>query len=742
MAEGKFAAVILPLAARRADHPYYYRVPPPLVEQIKIGSWVEVPLRSRRVRGWVVDLADECPVADAKEVVRVLGDFTAFNQELLTLSKWIAQAYLCPLGTVLKALGPAWLAQPSREKQQEVVRLAVPPAVAESACEAMGRRAPRQVQVLTALLARGEQTSLDIKELGVDRSVLRALEARGLVKLEQQTGIQRFKEGKVGPGARPSPFNLNKGQRAALTEIQKALREGRFQAFLLHGVTGSGKTEVYLQAIAATLALGKQAIFLVPEIALTPQMVGYLQERFGPKVAVLHSRLSHQERSEAWQRLARGQASVAVGARSAVFAPVPRLGLIVVDEEQESSYKQEVAPRYHTRDVVLKRAQLASAVVLLGSATPSLETYYWAQRGFYKLLRLEERVDGRALPKVKIVDMRQELRLGNPGIFSRYLEERLGAALARGEQTLLFLNRRGYHAFLVCRNCGEALRCRSCDITLTYHRKAPALRCHYCGFSLQEPPPCPVCGDHAWLGLGSGTQRVEEEIYGRWPQARVLRLDSDSLSHRGAHEEIYEAFRRGDADILVGTQMVAKGFNFPMLTLVGVINADVTLNLPDFRARERTFQLLTQVAGRAGRGEKPGEVVVQTYFPEDYSIQAACCHDYLAFYQKEIRQRQRFGYPPFGHLVLLMASAPKEDLARAAAEELNQYLVKEELPGVTILGPAPAPLAKLQGRYRYQLILKGKPLSLLRETVKKVLASWRPKSQVRVAVDINPLLLI
>lgn len=740
LGEQKFAAVILPLATGKADQPYfYYRVPPALAPEIQIGSWVEVPLRSRRVRGWVVELVPACPVADPKDILRVLSPFPAFNQELLALSKWVAQTHLCSLGAVLKALGPVWLARPTEERRRRVVRLAVPAAVAQEAREALAKRAPKQAGVLASLLAEGAKAGLDLETLGANREVIRALEARGLVRLED-AGAEAAETGATAPGQ--EPFALNAGQRAALAEIEAALRQGGFKAFLLHGVTGSGKTEVYLRAIATALSLGKQAIFLVPEIALTPQMVSYLRERFGSSVVVLHSRLSQKERATAWQRLAQGQASVAVGARSGVFAPVPRLGLIVVDEEQESSYKQEVTPRYHTRDVALKRAQLASAVVLLGTATPSLETYYWAQQGYFRLLRLDERVDGKALPRVQIVDMRQELRSGNAGIFSRYLEERLSSALARGEQALLFLNRRGFHAFLVCRNCGEALRCRACDITLTYHRRAPVLRCHYCGYSLAVLPPCPICGDRAWLGLGSGTQRIEEEISRRWPQVRVLRLDRDVLSYRGAHVEIYEAFRRGEADILVGTQMVAKGFNFPRLTLVGVINADITLNLPDFRARERTFQLLTQVAGRAGRGERPGEVVVQTFFPEDYSIQAASHHDYQAFYQKEIKQRQRLGYPPFASLVLLMISAPREDEARAAAEELGRLLTKGVQPGTAVLGPAPAPLAKLQGRYRYQLILKGRPLRLLREMARQALAAWQPKGQVRVAIDINPLLLL
>lgn len=735
-----FAAVVLPLTRRPGgDRPYFYRVPPDLAGRLQVGSPVEVPLRAGRTRGWVVALLDACPVADVKEITRVLADVPAFNAELYSLAKWIAGTYLCPLGAVLRALGPARLGRPAAGAVRRAVRLAVSPAAAQQSREALAGRAPQQAKVLDALLAGGPGVPLDVRALGVDRRVLQRLSERGLVKLEEEA----VDAPAPAEGEREGPaLRLNRDQEAALAAVRQALEAGRFATFLLHGVTGSGKTEVYLRAIAAAVALGKQAIFLVPEIALTPQMVASLRGRFGSEVAVLHSRLSPQERSRAWQRLAQGEASVAVGARSGIFAPVPRLGLIVMDEEQESSYKQEVVPRYHAREAVLKRAQLASAVVLLGSATPSLESYYRAERGLYRLLRLPARADGRPLPSVRVVDMRQELREGNPALLSRYLTERLSAALARGEQALLFLNRRGYHAFLVCRHCGAALRCRACDITLTYHREGPALRCHYCGFSLTAAPPCPTCGAEAWLGLGSGTERVEGEIRRYWPRARVLRLDADAVRRRGAHEEVYAAFREGEADILVGTQMAAKGFHFPRLTLVGVVNADVTLNLPDFRARERTFQLLAQVAGRAGRGERPGEVIVQTFFPEDYSIQAARDHDYLSFYRREMRQRQRLGYPPFTRLILLVVSAPAAEKAKEAAAALGRLLVQEKLPGTMVLGPAPAPLSRLENRYRYQLILKGDAGGRLRQMVRQALAAWRPGREIRLAIDVDPIFML
>ncbi|MGB9886244.1 MAG: replication restart helicase PriA [Moorellales bacterium] len=734
MGEDKYAAVVLSVGGGPASQPYYYRIPTALRSRVRVGSQVVVPLRSRRVRGWVVELVDECPVAETKEVEKVLGDLPAFGPELLELAKWMARTYLCPLGVALKALGPSWLLTPLKE--EAAVRLAVPEEMAQYWLEELNRRAPKQAEVLARLLRVSASYPVPVEQLGADRRTLRCLQERGLVRIEPKAVAPTFSPG------RPPSYPLTPAQRQALVDITEAVRAHQFRSILLHGVTGSGKTEVYLQAIAATLAAGRQAIFLVPEIALTPPMVGQLRERFGNQVAILHSQLSAGERRQAWHRLARGEIGVAVGARSAVFAPVPRLGLIVIDEEHETSYKQENPPRYHAREVAWKRAQLASAVLLMGSATPSLETYFWAHRGVIKLLTLGERVDRRRLPEASIVDMREELRQGNPGILSRYLEYRLEQTLNRGEQAVLFLNRRGYHTVLVCRQCGQPWRCRSCDISLTYHRQDHRLRCHYCGFSTTPAASCPACGSRDWIGLGTGTQRVEEELKVRWPRARILRLDTDVIRHRGVYQDVYEAFRKGEAEILLGTQMVAKGFNFPRVTLVGVINADVTLNLPDFRARERTFQLLTQVGGRAGRGEKPGEVVIQTYCPEDYSIEAASHHNYLAFYHREIEQRRRLGYPPFSYLLLIVVSAPRDERARRAAEELHGRLASFISEGETLLGPAPAPVPRLQGRYRYQMILKGRPPSRLRATVQRALEGWKPAAGVKITVDVNPLLLM
>lgn len=751
-AEYKFAEVAVPIETRYGDHCFTYRIPCSLADRVKVGSWVKVPFRRAFIHGWVVKLSCECSIDDVKEIDQVLSDYPAFTKELFELSRWIADTYLCPLGIVLRSLSPVWLGQAGADEMVEFARLAIAPEEGPRALEAV-KRAPKQTKVLRKLLDHGGSAGLPVKqlleELIVDRPVLRNLAGRGFIVLSKE----RWKDlpDSLDPGLKPAGaavaetgpdrLILNPQQRTALAEIKEAILSGEQRAFLLHGVTGSGKTEIYLRAIAATLKRGRQAIFLVPEIALTPQMVAILKERFGSDVAVLHSRLTHRERSLAWRRLSGGKARVAVGARSVVFAPVPNLGLIVIDEEQENSYKQEAAPRYHTRDVAFKRAQLTSSVLVLGSATPSLETYHRAQRGGLRILSLDERVDGKELPPVTIVDMREELRREAPRIFSRLLQDRIDAVMARGEQVLLFLNRRGYHAFLVCRSCGEVLRCRSCDVTLTLHRDRPLLRCHYCGFHLSRPPVCPVCGASRWLGQGSGTQKVEEDIARQWPSARVLRLDADVAKNRRVNQEVYECFRKGEADILVGTQMVAKGFNFPHLTLVGVINADVTLNLPDFRARERTFQLLTQVAGRAGRGDRPGEVVVQTFFPQDFSVLTARDHDFQTFFGREMECRRRHGYPPFGYLILILVASPREERAREVAKEVHGLASRHDQT-ISVLGPAPAPLARLEGQFRYQVILKGRSFPKLHAIAKQTLAGLEKRAQVRITVDVNPLFMM
>jgi len=516
------------------------------------------------------------------------------------------------------------------------------------------------------------------------------------------------------------PLSLTDAQKSAFQSIQSSLLQvAKGQAsptiFLLHGVTGSGKTEIYLQALAEVIKLSKRGIVLVPEIALTPQTIERFASRFPHKVAVLHSKLSLGEQFDEWQRIRNGEFDVVIGSRSAIFAPQPDLGLIVIDEEHEWTYKQhDKSPRYHTRDVAIRLAGLTGAVVILGSATPDVETFYHAQRGDYRLLQLPERVtpsEGSSLPQVRVVDLRDELKAGNRSLFSRSLSQATAKAVASGEQVILFLNRRGAATFIQCRSCGFVLRCKRCEVTLTYHFVEDALICHQCNYRMPAPQICPRCSSRRIKFLGIGTQKLEQEAGYTFPQAKLLRWDSDVTKGKYSHEKILSRFRAHQADILIGTQMIAKGLDLPLVTLVGAVSADTSLNLPDFRAGERTFQLLSQVAGRAGRGTLGGQVIIQTYSPEHYAIQAAAKHDYASFYDKEIAYRRQLHNPPFTRLVCLTYSHTNDTLCQREAERMKRLLIEERdsrgIADLSLIGPAPAFIHRLRGRFRWQLILRG-----------------------------------
>ena len=586
-------------------------------------------------------------------------------------------------------------------------------------------RAPRQEAVLRLLQERGGALAQAevVKETGCTAAGIATLARRGLITVSEQEvrrdplAHRRFN--------RQSALALTPTQDEVWGEIARALDQPASRVFLLHGVTGSGKTELYLRAIAETIARGRRAIVLVHEIALTPQTVHRFASRFPGAVAVLHSKLSPGEQYDEWRRIRDGEAAVVVGSRSALFAPVSPLGLIVVDEEHEWSYKQEKTPRYHARDVAIKLAELSGAKVILGSATPDVVSYYHAEAGAYHLLHLPERVlsgppaagQGAAdrtpppLPPVQVVDMRQELRGGNRGIFSHALHEALTLALAAREQAILFLNRRGTASFIMCRDCGYVMRCKRCDVSLVYHADVDELLCHQCNYRTFVPETCPDCWSGRIRFFGIGTQKVEEETRRQFPEARVLRWDRDVTGGKAAHDELMRKFAGHEVDILVGTQMIAKGLDLPLVTLVGVISADTALHLPDMRAGERTFQLLTQVAGRAGRGALGGRAIVQTYSPEHYCVRAASRHDYEAFYRREIEFRRQHAYPPFGRLVRLLYShagdAQAHREAARLAEVLRQKIAREGLPALAVIGPAPAYRRRLRGRFRWQVLLRG-----------------------------------
>lgn len=580
-----------------------------------------------------------------------------------------------------------------------------------------------------------------IEETGCSMSTLRAMEKRGILKLYDKR-VERTPQLQKGL-VEDRVERLTKHQIQAIDEIKKMYGEG-IREILLHGVTGSGKTEIYLNLIGETVRQGKKAIVLVPEISLTPQMVEWYTKRFGGRAALFHSKLSPGERYDQWEGIRRGDYDVAIGARSAVFAPFENIGLIIVDEEHEHTYKSEHSPKYVTRDVARKRCSYYDGLLVLGSATPSVETYHRAQKGEIGIVELNERVGGSTLPRVEVVDMRKELKEGNRSIFSRKLKEEIEDTLAKNQQIILLLNRRGFSTYLCCRDCGDVVKCSNCDITLTYHLNENRLTCHYCGHTRALPRKCEKCGSKRIKYMGSGTEKLEKEVEENFPGARVLRMDVDTTRKKGSHFNILMAFKKHEGDILLGTQMIAKGLDFPGVTLVGVILADFTLNLPDFRASEKTFQLLTQVSGRAGRGDIPGKVIVQTYSPEHYSIIASRHHDYKEFYKDEIAIRERFGYPPFSRLMnIIISGEDYKEVAEASQrfyEGIREKLKRYEGSAFEIFGPCPALHAKIKGKYRWQIIIKSTGMEIIKEEIKNIwLGTMRTDYKgVNIILDVDP----
>ena len=631
----------------------------------------------------------------------------------------------------------------ARTRALRHVRLNIAPEQAERLAQACAKRAPAQAALLRAL-AVAAQEMLPMAELlrqvGVSASALRSLQARGVVAVAD-VPVYRSPFAQTCLSEVNHRIQVTSDQERCLSAIGQAIESGEAHSFLLFGVTGSGKTEVYLRAVSQALARGRSALMLVPEIALAAQVVEAVKARFGNLVAVLHSALSAGERFDEWRRARDQRARVVVGARSAVFAPLDNIGLIVIDEEHEGAYKQqEQTPRYHARTVALERARRERAVVLMGSATPSVETFYAAQQGVHTLLQLPTRVTGRPLPTVHVVDMRDSPRV-RAGIFSQQMAEAIAERLRRGEQIILFLNRRAYASFVMCRKCGYVAKCRRCEVSLSYHKVDQSLRCHHCDHRQPVPAKCPACGGTQILPFGLGTQRVEEEMRQLFPEARLLRMDRDTTTRKGAHQVLLARFRAQEADVLIGTQMVAKGLDFPNVTLVGVVSADTALHLPDFRAGERAFQLLTQVAGRAGRAHQPGEVIVQTFNPEHEAIHAATTHDYLRFFEREIAHREELGYPPFARLANILATHPEEpkveQTCREAAARLREAIRSERIEA-EVLGPVQAPIARLRGLWRWHCLVKCYQPTLLPDLLSRALATFRAEPGGSLQIDVDP----
>ncbi len=709
--------------------PLTYRIPGG--ERVAKGMRVEVPLGRRILTGVVVDITGHLPreIRNLKSIIKIMDQEPALTEELLVLGKWMAEYYYCSWGEALGAMLPAAYKPVGREmiSRTELAKQAVLP-------RGTARR----------LMERLSQGALTRRELlrnfgaGAAR-VLNELHSRGLVNVEIKLPGTRRQPGSENHSVPTDhPPVLNPHQTTARECIWTALDKDKYAAFLLHGVTGSGKTEVYLQAIAHTLEQGRDAIMLVPEIALTTHIRARIAARFGDRAAVLHSGLSLKERAEAWSRIHQGEARVVLGARSAVFAPVKNLGLIVVDEEYESSYKQEDAPRYQARDLAAVRARALGAVLVLGSATPAMESYFNARRERYTLLNLPERVDNKKMPEIRIVDMLREIspRKGPP-LFSRQLLDELEKRLATGEQSILFLNRRGYAPLVMCPECRRVITCPDCSVSLVYHRVDDNLRCHLCGRTSPPRPACPQCGAACLRLSGAGTQRVEEELRTYFPSARILRLDQDTIKKRGELEKTLESFGQGRADILVGTQMVAKGMDFPRVTLVGIISADTALHLPDFRAEERTFQIVVQVAGRAGRGGRPGLVLVQTMNVAHPVITLAQSQNYPDFFEREIEQRRLLNYPPYARLASIICRSRNPQAAWNLAQKVSARLKRAAGPQDTILGPAPSPRERVARETRFQILIKSTS-HVSRSRVLGALKGLVPPSGSKMALDVDP----
>ena len=795
------AEVIVDVSTYHVDRPFDYQVPPEWVNVIEKGCRVKVPFGPRNVLGFVVGLKTETavPFNKLKSITQILDMEPVLTAELLQMAKWLKNHTICYEIDALQVMLPSALRakyekiikineaqdlpnevqvifgkrqqvnfkeferadllpllkqlvaenkvtienvvkQQGQVKEIRMVKIIEEPKVIEKALEQSTRAVKQRLLLEWMGKHLGEVLSPQqiCEEAGISSSVLEGVIDKGAAQFIQE---EVYRDPFTKEVARTHALQLTDEQQVALQAIIATMEQQQAQTFLLHGVTGSGKTEVYLQAIQKVLDEGKEAIMLVPEISLTPQMTERFRSRFGEMVAVMHSGLSVGEKYDEWRKIQQGKVSVVVGARSAIFAPFTNIGLIILDEEHESTYKQEDSPRYHARDVAIWRSEYYNCPVILGSATPGLESFARAKKGVYTLLSLKLRALHQSLPTVFIADMREELRQGNRSMFSQSLIEAIRLRLEKKEQMVLFLNRRGYSSFVLCRDCGTVVQCPNCDISLTYHRTTEKLKCHYCGYEEHVPQICPQCQSDHIRYFGTGTQKVEEELFKLFPEARVLRMDVDTTKHKGAHEEILGVFGEGQADILLGTQMIAKGLDFPNITLVGVLSADTSLHLPDYRAAERTFQLLTQVSGRAGRHDKPGEVIIQTYTPEHYAIELAKTQDYEPFYEREMFLRRRSSYPPYYYVALVQISHEDVMMAAEYAGRLADWLRGNLSNQVAIIGPTTASIARLQNRYRYQCLIKYKIEPNLIPVLQRLLAMYRAdwiKQGILMTVDLDP----
>ncbi len=726
--------------------PYDYKIPGEFEAALKPGMRVEVPLGrgNRKITGYCIDiigpghvLANEVNPQRLKPIARLLDQQPIINQRLLDLAKWISDYYVCQLGAVIETVVPTGVRENSGTR--EILFLTLADGIAENIDSV--KLTPKQKSIVELIASGGaDWTPREIAEtVGCTQAPISTLRRKGII-ISSSRRVRKIKH-QVPIEERTGNLNLNPEQAGILSEIDAQVDAGEHQTFLMHGITGSGKTEVYIRAIQKVVGFGRQAIVLVPEISLTPQTRQRFRARFD-RVAVLHSHLTSAQRAWHWNEISQGNVDVIIGARSAIFAPTPRLGLVVLDEEHDGSFKQDKAPRYHARDVARWRARQERVPIILGSATPSLESWQLAKAGEYRLLSLPNRVLDLPLPDVATIDLRADKgKRTYRGPISQKLRQEIWNSINSGGQVILLLNRRGFATRIQCPACGNVEHCPDCSIPLTHHREGNKAVCHYCDYQIPAPERCSDCNSPAIKFWGLGTQKLEIEVQAAFPNVPVTRMDTDTMQKRGSHEEALAKFRSGETKILLGTQMIAKGLDFPNVTLVGVINADSALHFPDFRAAERTFGLVTQVAGRSGRGEKGGRVLVQTFSPEATPIRAATRHDYIGFASQELPNRQEFGYPPFGLLARIVIRSEIQSLGEQMSEQIAEqiHLASEqlELP-VTVLGPTTAPVEKLRGKYRFHMLLQSQQTGAIQNVVRRAQSTIQPVDNVQWIVDIDP----
>ena len=743
----KYANIIVDISHEKLDKTFQYLIPRELADEVRVGVLVEIPFGNRSITGYVVELTDEAEfdVSRLKPITGVKKGSVPIESQLIELAGWMRKNYGGTMNQALKTVIP--IKQKTKAIEKKILTLLL---TKEEAIHTLAKYEDKhftaKAKLLRELMENVQlEQSLVTQKLNVGTSTIKALERDKVIEIQT---TKEYRNPVNHLESKGYHLTLNEKQQVVVDHITANIEAGQNKTYLLKGVTGSGKTEVYMELIAHTIAQGKQAIVLIPEIALTFQTVMRFYNRFGDRVSIMNSRLSQGERYDQYLRAKNGDIDIMIGPRSALFAPFERLGLIIIDEEHENSYKSETIPRYHARETAIERARMNGASVVLGSATPSLDSYYNAVNGAYELLELTQRVQEKPLPSCEVIDLRDELKNGNRSILSVRLQELMEDLLEKKQQMMLFLNRRGVAGFMSCRACGHVIKCPHCDVSLSQHNNGKMV-CHYCGYEEPEPKTCPSCGSKYISGFKAGTQKIEEMVRKRFPQARVLRMDFDTTRTKEAHEQILQAFANQEADILIGTQMIVKGHDFPNVTLVGVLAADMSLHISDFHAAERTFQLLTQAAGRAGRGDEPGDVIIQTYNPEHYAVLFAKEQDYESFYEQEIMYRKLGFYPPIWNLLLVMCTSEDEKKLQFSSEKIVRHLQKQidtddyfKGKAIQMVGPADATIARVNDIYRKVIYIKTKDyqdLVLLKDRLEYYMKDNKDFGQVSVQFDFNPM---